>query len=299
MVYCPKCGTENEDDAEFCKKCGEKIPKDKSKFEKHMDDFGNEVDQIGKKIENAFDNKTKKIDNWYDNTFGLIGPIISSIIGLIILIIIIKLLAFFSGGRGWMMGLSEFFDNYLLLFFAFFLFSNYTSYITRKYSSFRYASPLVAAVGFTIWFWVGIQVITIIGQGLEIEIIATIASIFELLLIPIALLILLGGYIGLMVSSKKQVDEKPKIKDEKDNAKVEDDLKEKFEEYRYKRLYRSGKDKLLGGICGGLGEYFKIDPVIIRLIFVVGLFVSFGTMILAYFILWIVVPRNPNHRWND
>lgn len=299
MVYCPKCGTENEEESEFCKKCGKKLPKSKSKFEKHMDDFGNEVDQIGKKIEDKFDQKTQKIDNWYDKTFGPIGPIISSIIGLIILIIVIKLLAFFSDGRGWMMALSEFFENYLLVFFVFFLFSNYTSYLTRKYKSFRYASPFVAAIGFTIWFWVGIQVITIIGQGLEIEIITTIASIFELLLIPIALLILLGGYIGLMVSSKKQAVEPTITKNKNDDTKVEDDLKEKFEEYRYKRLYRSGKDKLLGGICGGLGEYFKIDPVIIRLIFVVGLFVSFGTMILAYIILWIVVPRNPNHQWND
>lgn len=59
-----------------------------------------------------------------------------------------------------------------------------------------------------------------------------------------------------------------------------------------KRLYRSYTDKMLGGVCGGLGEYFDIDPVIIRVLFVVAVLFG-GGGILAYIILWIVIPQKP------
>lgn len=56
-----------------------------------------------------------------------------------------------------------------------------------------------------------------------------------------------------------------------------------------KRLYRSEKDRMIGGVCGGIAEYFNTDPVIIRIIAVILLFAwSFGFW--AYIILWIVVP---------
>lgn len=55
------------------------------------------------------------------------------------------------------------------------------------------------------------------------------------------------------------------------------------------RLYRSRGDKMIAGICGGMGEYFKIDPVIIRLVFVILAFIQ-GIGIIAYILLWIIVP---------
>jgi len=63
-----------------------------------------------------------------------------------------------------------------------------------------------------------------------------------------------------------------------------------------KRLYRSGKERILGGVCGGIAEYFNVDPTIIRLLRVLFIF-GFGTGILAYIIAWIIIPRNPNHKW--
>ncbi len=58
-----------------------------------------------------------------------------------------------------------------------------------------------------------------------------------------------------------------------------------------KKLFRSTQNKVVAGICGGLAEYFDIDPVIVRVIFVVATF-GWGFSILAYFILWIIVPVN-------
>ena len=57
-----------------------------------------------------------------------------------------------------------------------------------------------------------------------------------------------------------------------------------------KKLVRSRSDRVLAGVCGGLGDYFDIDPVIIRLIFVF-LVVFAGGGVLAYVILWLVVPE--------
>ena len=56
-----------------------------------------------------------------------------------------------------------------------------------------------------------------------------------------------------------------------------------------KRLYRSRSDRMICGVCGGLAEYFDIDPVIVRIIMVLLVFAN-GVGILAYIILAIVVP---------
>lgn len=59
------------------------------------------------------------------------------------------------------------------------------------------------------------------------------------------------------------------------------------------RLYRSRRERKLFGVCGGLGTYFGIDPTIVRVLFVVSAFASFGITILAYIIMAIVVPEEP------
>jgi phage shock protein C len=60
-----------------------------------------------------------------------------------------------------------------------------------------------------------------------------------------------------------------------------------------KRLYRSKKDRMIAGVCGGLAEYFGIDPVIVRVIAVLLLLPGGAPGFLPYLILWIVVPEKP------
>ncbi len=55
-----------------------------------------------------------------------------------------------------------------------------------------------------------------------------------------------------------------------------------------RRLYRSRTDRVIGGVCGGLAEYFNVDPVIVRVIVAILFFSGFG--FLGYLILWLVVP---------
>ncbi|MDE7159523.1 MAG: PspC domain-containing protein [Muribaculaceae bacterium] len=58
-----------------------------------------------------------------------------------------------------------------------------------------------------------------------------------------------------------------------------------------KRLFRDPNDKLLGGVCSGIAAYLGIDPTWVRLIVVVLCFLSFSTVAIVYFILWIVIPE--------
>jgi phage shock protein PspC (stress-responsive transcriptional regulator) len=56
-----------------------------------------------------------------------------------------------------------------------------------------------------------------------------------------------------------------------------------------KKLYRSSRGKVIAGVCAGLGEYFEIDPVLVRALFVIALF-SGGIGVTLYFVLWIIMP---------
>lgn len=58
-----------------------------------------------------------------------------------------------------------------------------------------------------------------------------------------------------------------------------------------KRLYRDPDNAVLGGVCGGLGAYFGIDPVILRILFIVLLIVGHGVWGVVYIILWIAIPK--------
>lgn len=58
-----------------------------------------------------------------------------------------------------------------------------------------------------------------------------------------------------------------------------------------KRLYRSGSDRKLAGILGGIAEYFSIDSTLVRLLFVAGLFISVGTLSLLYIVSIFIIPN--------
>ena len=60
-----------------------------------------------------------------------------------------------------------------------------------------------------------------------------------------------------------------------------------------KKLYRSRKNKVIAGICGGLGEYFEIDPVIMRVIFVIIALAGAGFGLILYIILIFIIPSKP------
>lgn len=60
-----------------------------------------------------------------------------------------------------------------------------------------------------------------------------------------------------------------------------------------KRLYRSTDNRMIAGVCGGIAEYFEIDPVLVRVIAVILLLPGGLPGFLPYILLWIIVPQKP------
>ncbi len=59
-----------------------------------------------------------------------------------------------------------------------------------------------------------------------------------------------------------------------------------------KKLYRSRENRMIAGVCGGLGEYFEIDPTLVRLA-VVFFSLWWGGGILLYLLAWFIIPEEP------
>lgn len=60
-----------------------------------------------------------------------------------------------------------------------------------------------------------------------------------------------------------------------------------------KRLYRSRRERIFGGVCGGFGTYVDTDPNIIRILWVILTLVSIGIGVVVYIVAWILIPGEP------
>ncbi|MGB9929484.1 MAG: PspC domain-containing protein [Methanosarcina sp.] len=58
------------------------------------------------------------------------------------------------------------------------------------------------------------------------------------------------------------------------------------------KLYRSKSNRILAGVCGGIGEYFSVDPTIVRLLWLL-ISITGGAGVIAYIIAWIIIPEEP------
>jgi len=59
-----------------------------------------------------------------------------------------------------------------------------------------------------------------------------------------------------------------------------------------RRLFRSRRDGLIAGVCAGLADYFDVDPSLVRLIFILAIFLG-GAGLVVYLVAWLIVPENP------
>ena len=66
-----------------------------------------------------------------------------------------------------------------------------------------------------------------------------------------------------------------------------------------KKLKRSSSDKIIAGVCGGIGEYFNIDPVVVRIIWVLLAFMPGGPGFLAYLICALIIPEDDGVIYQD
>lgn len=94
----------------------------------------------------------------------------------------------------------------------------------------------------------------------------------------------------------KDVDEVIAVMGQPEDYRIEDEenSNQSYNNYgprKHKKLYRDKEKGMIGGVATGLGHYFGIDAVWIKIIFLIFVFAGFGTGILAYFVLWIVTPE--------
>lgn len=170
MAYCSDCGKKIKDDTNFCNNCGKKsdktienelaknikdfTKKTGNNIEKNAEHFGRKIESFGKKIEKRFDKSTKNIKNWHDQYFGILGPLIGSFLGLIILRIIIELMALRPTDLPIMGKTSELLYPYQLLFFGLMLLTSYSNYFSRKFKLFKLISPIPSAISFAAGIWI-------------------------------------------------------------------------------------------------------------------------------------------------
>ncbi len=263
--------------------------KKKSTLEQRIENFAEEVEILGKNI----DKEGEEIDNWFRRTLGILGPLISSVFSILVLSFIILALNFFSFQirNIVLFDIYSFLMTNIGLFFLISLFFSYASYFSKSYPKFYlFFSPIVTAVGVLVGFWIFLNFINIVNYYLENLTISVITFFINRNLFSIFLILIFLGYLTIFIKSSIKKSIKTRRIIVKKNTK-------KSKSGKMYRLYRSGKEKILGGVCGGIGEYLDVDPVIIRLLWIIGSF-AWGFGILAYIIAWIIIPRNPNHKWN-
>jgi phage shock protein C len=67
-----------------------------------------------------------------------------------------------------------------------------------------------------------------------------------------------------------------------------------------KRIFLSRAEKKIAGVCGGLAEYFELDPTLVRLIVIIlGIATAFAPIIIGYILAWIIIPQRPAESTNS
>lgn len=60
-----------------------------------------------------------------------------------------------------------------------------------------------------------------------------------------------------------------------------------------KKYYRSRTERMIAGVCGGMAEYLKLDPIVVRVLWVVLTPLTGGAALLAYILFWLLAPEEP------
>ena len=204
MVYCPKCGEKNPDTGKYCINCSASLPIQaaENSFEDHMQRFGKEMEKMGDHIERGIDHATNKTGEWYQKTFHVYGPLLSSFLSLIGIYIVIVIIQFLGGSRPWLLPVSDFLYSYLLVFFCIILVVNYITFFAKKYHKLQYVIPVLSMIGVFIWFWVISTILILIYNGLGKTYLLNLAHLLDILMIPIAILVLFIGYIKVIFLDK-------------------------------------------------------------------------------------------------
>jgi hypothetical protein len=232
MANCPNCGSKNHDDAAFCTKCGTSLHPDVGlTIERHAKRFAQDMEQMGKKagehmaqtakhihdhseerarhFELRMDKVSRHAENWYDSTFGIIGPLLSSFIFLIVFRLVIIVLEIPSPETPDSKTIAAILIRYLLPLFGITLISNYTKYFARKSYGFKVFSPLFYSITLTLFLWVLSKILYDVSVRFTIADLRSAAVSLENSLPTIFVFVLLLGYVILVMNMPRDMEKKP------------------------------------------------------------------------------------------
>jgi len=222
----------------------------------------------------------------FDRTFKVGGPLLKSFLGIIFVLLVMEIFEALSSESVFADGFSKLLGDTLILFFLVFLLAFYFGYYSRKYpKETAIVSPLVTAVIATFVLWLVSRTFDLLGEARSDSFLSAMGEMVYSVLYIIFLLIILLGYIGVIMKAGRfvppvQQGPVPPPPMAPANASVP-----------HKRMCRSNRDRILMGVCGGMAEYLDTDPFLVRVLWVVGVILTSGVLILAYLILAIIMPK--------
>jgi phage shock protein C len=270
---------------------------EKHSLEKGIEQFGEEISRLGERLGARAEAKGKEWEKWFRSTFGILGPLVSGIFGIVILALLIWFLAFVNVfvGSGVLSNVQFFMLSNMGLILLIMLFFSYASYFSAtKPALYRLFSPVFVALKVLVAFWFAAHFVRIANLSVNNPGLAVAGSWLELVMYPVFWIIVLLGYLAILVRISECGPGTAAARALGLEAGARGGKRPGPEG---RRLYRSGKERILGGVCGGIAEYLGIDPVIIRLLFIL-ITLPYGFGIFLYIILWIIMPRNPRHKWD-
>ena len=248
------------------------------KARKYRASFENKMENVGQKFGKKFEKHFEKINYWYEG-LSIVGPIIYSILRTIGFVIIVWILEFVNSFL--QISLITSIDAFLLanmgLFFVVFLVFSFISFMVKNFPKLHFfLRPLFFAAGVAVAAWLAKSSIIASGAAIENQELFQAALYVQENLYSIFLLLLCVGYVVLAIDMMlKSVKGRPA--------------------WKHKRLYRSNKEKVIGGVCGGIAEYLGVDPVFIRLLWLL-LALVWGYGVLLYLIAWIIIPHKSGRK---
>lgn len=181
-------------------------------FEQRMEDFAEEVQQLGEKFGEWVDGEAE----WhrqqaqhishvpeeprphFNGTFAVVGPLVSALVGLSLFMLVIWMMNFINAyvGSSLVMDLQIFLMANIGAFFLIFLFSSYNTYFSKAYpKGYSFLSPIATATGITLALWVLVSVIAIANSYIGVAVISAASLQIYDSLYTIFLVVLLIGYL--------------------------------------------------------------------------------------------------------
>ncbi|MFP4170640.1 MAG: PspC domain-containing protein [Methanomassiliicoccales archaeon] len=272
-MYCPRCGTGNREGAAYCTSCGAPLP-------------GGSEDRVegGGRVGDTLDREPGRLNRptGPPTTFGWVGPLLWSVIAMLVVLVLAGVLAVLGDRSPVLAELGDFLLRNTWLIFGFLLLSSYASFLSKRYQGrFRYFQPVFTAVTLLFALWIAVEILFIVAGQLGSAGLEEAAGVIETFMAVVFLAVLVLGYVTLALSLTREVPVfagEPVVSPGAPSQRP---------------LYRSGPDRIIGGVCAGLGRHFGVDPWLFRVVFIVALFASFGAAVLVYVLLWFFLPKEP------